>query len=199
MYQVYGDFVPEGSDRLLTVDGERFQVLVSTGGGLTINLYQCSAEVNRVDKTNYLTQVGTLLGALRTECSLITPSIVYQSEDVPTYNYVHIPDFNRYYFVTSLVSVGKNLWRMELNCDVLMSYKTQILHLEGVIARQETDNNPMLVDGSVEILSDPIIEIKQTTLSPFTPEQEDPGGDLPDIGKIRYNIVLQVAREVSNV
>lgn len=124
-----------------------------------IELYQNSAEVNRVDKGQFLVPVGSLLGALREECSMITPSIVYQSEIVPTFNYVYIPIFNRYYFVTSLSSVNKNMWRMELNCDVLMSYKNEILLLQGIIGRQEIDFNPLLVDNELPTQNNPIVEV----------------------------------------
>lgn len=124
-----------------------------------INLYQNSAEVNRVDKGQFLVGVGTLSGALREECSMLTPSIVYQSENVPTFNYVYIPIFNRYYFVTSLSSVSKNVWRMELNCDVLMTYKNEILLLQGVIGRQEIDFNPLLVDNELPTQNNPIVEV----------------------------------------
>lgn len=124
-----------------------------------IELYQNSAEVNRVDKGLHLAPVGSLVGALREECSMLTPSIVYQSESVPTFNYVYIPIFNRYYFVTSLSSVSKNVWRMELNCDVLMTYKNEILLLQGVIGRQEIDFNPLLVDNELPTQNNPIVEV----------------------------------------
>lgn len=124
-----------------------------------IELYQNSAEVNRVDKGQHLTPVGSLVGALREECSMLTPSIVYQSENVPTFNYVYIPIFNRYYFVTSLSSVSKNVWRMELNCDVLMTYKNEILLLQGVVGRQEIDFNPLLVDNELPTQNNPIVEV----------------------------------------
>lgn len=135
-----------------------------------ITLYQNLAEVNRVDKSEYLIGVGTLSGALRDECSLITPSIVYQSSDVPEFNYVYIPIFNRYYYVTSLSSVSKNVWRMELNCDVLMSYKDSIFMLQGVIGRQENDFNDFLIDDKIPTQKDAIVEIVNplsTTLNPF--------------------------------
>lgn len=124
-----------------------------------IELYQNSAEVNRVDKGQHLAPVGSLVGALREECSMLTPSIVYQSENVPTFNYVYIPIFNRYYFVTSLSSVSKNVWRMELNCDVLMTYKNEILLLQGVVGRQEIDFNPLLVDNELPTQNNPIVEV----------------------------------------
>lgn len=149
-----------------------------------ITLYQNSAEVNRVDKGQFLTPVGSLLGALRDECSMLTPSIVYQSPDVPTFNYVYIPIFNRYYFVTSLSSVSKNVWRMELNCDVLMSYKNEILLLQGVVGRQEIDFNPMLVDSELPTQDNPEVEIVNIPSTAFLSHTNITGN--------LYNFVLTV-------
>lgn len=136
-------------------------------GSFDIELYQNHAESNRVNKEQLLVSVGTLSGALREECSMLTPSITYQSAEVPTFNYVYIPVFNRYYFVTSLTSVSKNMWRMELKCDVLMSYKEQILSLHGVIGRQENDFNDFLIDDKITTQKDSIVEF-------FNPISSDP-------------------------
>lgn len=140
-----------------------------------IELYQNSAEVNRVDKEQYLAPVGGLVGALREECSMLTPSIVYQSESAPTFNYVYIPIFKRYYFVTSLSSVSKNIWRMELNCDVLMTYKNEILLLQGVIGRQEIDFNPLLVDNELPTQNNPIVEVIDIPSDAFNTQTTDAG------------------------
>lgn len=138
------------------------------GTTFDINLYQNHAEANRVNKEQLLVGVGTLSGALREECSMITPSITYQSSEVPTFNYVYIPVFNRYYFVTSLTSVSKNMWRMELKCDVLMSYKDKILALHGLIGRQENDFNDFLIDDKIITEKDSIVEV-------LNPISSDPG------------------------
>ena len=142
-----------------------------------INLYQNHAESNRVNKEQLLVSVGTLSGALREECSMLTPSITYQSSDVPTFNYVYIPIFNRYYFVTSLASVSKNMWRMELKCDVLMSYKEQILSLHGVIGRQENDFNDFLIDDKIITQKDSIVEVLNPSSSDPTPFDTRKGFD----------------------
>lgn len=116
-----------------------------------VNLYQYSAEDNRVDKTSFLTNVATLLGALRTECSIIRPTIDIQFEDnyVPTCNYIYIPIFQRYYFIRNITSVRQKIWRFECEIDVLMTYKTGILGLDAYIARQENDYNNELVDNQL--------------------------------------------------
>ena len=139
-------------------------------GSFDIELYQNSTEVNRVNKEPFIVKVGSLSGVLREECSIITPSIVYQSSGIPTYNYVYIPIFNRYYFVTSLSSVSKNMWRMELKCDVLMTYRKEILSLQGVIGRQENDFNELLIDDKLPAQKNSIVEVLDpisTTLRPF--------------------------------
>jgi hypothetical protein len=147
-----------------------------------INTYKNSSEVNRVDKSNYLVSAGTLSGVLRDECSILTPSIVFQSPRVPTFNYVYIPIFKRYYFVTGLSSVGKNLWRMELNCDVLMTYQENIYLLRGVVGRQENAYNPLLIDPDIPTQNDPIIEIIDIPSNAFDVQSTESG----------YNYILTV-------
>lgn len=76
-------------------------------------------------------------------------------------NYAKIDDFNRYYFISDIVSVRTNLWRLSLNCDVLMSYKTPLLKLNALIARNEFDYNSFLFDNRRSMKYDKeIIEYK---------------------------------------
>ena len=117
----------------------------------SIILYQNKAEENRVNKTDYLTTVATLNGALRDACSVITPSIVIEMSSFPTFNYVGIPTFNRYYFVQNITSITKNLWRIDLRADVLMTYKTGINALHAITARQEFDFNNLLTDNEMPV------------------------------------------------
>lgn len=117
----------------------------------SIILYQNKAEENRVNKTDYLTMVATLNGALRDACSIITPSIVIEMSSFPSFNYVAIPTFNRYYFVQNITSITKNLWRIDLRADVLMTYKTGINLLHAITARQEFDFNNLLTDNEMPI------------------------------------------------
>lgn len=106
-----------------------------------INLYQNKAEINRLDKTDYLVSVGNISGYLREESSLIEPKLIIEYEDVPNFNYVYIAKFKRYYFVQEITSVRTRLFRITLKCDVLMSYKDKILNLNCYIARNEYEYN----------------------------------------------------------
>lgn len=72
-------------------------------------------------------------------------------EGLPIFNYAYIPLFHRYYFVTSIVAlssgkVATRLFRINLNCDVLMSFKDDLLSLTGMIERNEFTYDPAIKD-----------------------------------------------------
>lgn len=108
--------------------------------------YNMNTERARVDKTAYLTETGRISGTLRAPVSLCDPVIVFEQLNVPTWNYVYISDFNRYYYVTDIVSTAAKLWSANLHIDVLNTYKNQIKQQHAVIARQENSYNSMLPD-----------------------------------------------------
>ena len=158
---------------LVTSDNDIFNVLVPEGT-ITINLYQNSAEITRVDKTGYLNNIGMLRGTLRSECSIIRPSIIIEQQNLPVFNYVYIQAFNRYYFVTGITSGAYRMWRIDLSTDVLMTYKDGIALLTAIIARQENDYNDNLIDAEVPTEKQQTItyeEIPNTVLN--TQEESD--------------------------
>ena len=142
-----------------------------------INLYECTAEDKRVDKSTYLTDVGTLLGTLRDACDIVNPSVTIAMNGVPDFNYVYIPIFGRYYFVDRITNVLMGLWRIDLRCDVLMTYKQAIGGLTALIARQENDYNLELIDTRLPTENAPdvtITEIENTVLDVTTEVTSDP-------------------------
>lgn len=131
-------------------DGAQYQVVEQSITTFSLNLYQNTAEQERVDKSSYLTYIDTLNGVLREECSIINPSILIEyTGTLPTFNYIHIPIFQRYYYVRNIISVRKNLWRIDCSVDVLMTYNSGIRNLEAYIGRQEFDYNNELIDSQL--------------------------------------------------
>lgn len=149
---------------------------------MVIETYQNSAEVNRVDKTNFITSVGSYTGTLRRECSIISPSIDIESAAPPNFNYAYMPDFSRYYFVTAVTSINNKLWRVDFNIDVLMTYRTEIGRLSAIIARQENKNNPYLIDNQIPTQNNTAVEFVEFESSPFSTQ----------LGGSVYNFVLNV-------
>lgn len=74
-------------------------------------------------------------------CDLYNPTLIVKSNSVISSNYLYISNFNRYYFI-----VNKNLDKAGLaiiscECDVLMSFKTNILNSVQLVVRSEDLNN----------------------------------------------------------
>lgn len=111
-----------------------------------IIFYKNSSEYNRVDKTGYLQIVTTVVGAFRDECSIIEPIIDIEYNDIPTFNYAYIPILNRYYFINNITSINKNLWELECEVDVLMTYKDAIFRTSAFIDRNEKEYNRNIID-----------------------------------------------------
>lgn len=93
----------------------------------------------------------TLNGTLRDESSIISPSILFESADVMRYNFCYIPQWQRYYFVRNITSFRTNLYLVELECDVLMSFKNDIANFEVVVDKQTmaTNGDEYIDDGSL--------------------------------------------------
>ena len=89
------------------------------------------------DSKKYVTKDGTI--------KLIYDLIA----EILTCNYAYIKEFNRYYFVTDIISLNRNLWRINLRCDVLMSFYGGIKNLNALISRNEFTFNNYIVDDLV--------------------------------------------------
>lgn len=112
---------------------------------MIVELYINSSPSNYVTKS--ISLVDTLEGTLRNPTSIIDPVITIERDNPIGFNYVRIPDFNRYYFVTGIASVSDTLISISMHCDVLMSYATSIKLGTAIIRRQENAYNLMLDDG----------------------------------------------------
>lgn len=98
---------------------------------MDIVLYVTGSEPNALYKT--LQNGITLQGSLRGESSVVNPNILIEIDNPSQYNYCFIPEFSRYYFISDMVSVRTNLWRLQCVVDVLMSFQEQILYLNVIV------------------------------------------------------------------
>lgn len=65
-----------------------------------------------------------------------TPMIVLRSSDIILSNYAYIEKFNRYYFIDRIELYPNNLYNIYLRCDVLETYKNELLKCDGYINQQ---------------------------------------------------------------
>lgn len=65
---------------------------------------------------------------LKRDIDISNPTLILKSEDCFNgINYAKIPMLKRFYFVDSIQNIGVNLWQLELSCDVLETYRGDIL------------------------------------------------------------------------
>ena len=111
---------------------------------MNVTLYKNTSEKAKVGKT--LTSASTHTGTLREGCEVVNPSIILEGDNLSDFNYMYIPEFHRYYFITGITSIKKGLWQIDGHCDVLESYKEQIKTQKAVVERQEQNYNLYLND-----------------------------------------------------
>lgn len=107
-------------------------VMVNAPLIMTITFYNNVSEKNVIRKT--INNPMPISGTLRESTSVINPVITVQAPvTLVGYNYCHIPDFSRYYYVVDVKSIRNNLWAVTLRVDVLMSFKSDILNTPAII------------------------------------------------------------------
>lgn len=157
-----------------------------------IRLYKYLGESNRVDKLNHMDGLPlSIFGTLKEGCSIIQPSLMIDNSSVSgllgvqltdgtlvegvalrqsgspimDYNYCYIESFKRYYFITNIVSVSNKLWRIDMECDVLVSFWNDLITKSNpaFISRQEFIYDKYLVDDKLPAVVKPQIEFIEPT------------------------------------
>lgn len=121
---------------------------------MTVKLYNNTSPANYVSKT--ISLVSELTGTLRSPSSIVDPVITIERFSPVGFNYAHIPDFGRYYFLENTVCDANNLVTIRLHVDVLMTYASAISSMQAIIKRQEFSYNTYLDDGIYKAYQDPL-------------------------------------------
>ena len=114
---------------------------------MVIDLYINASEQQAIHKI--LQNELELNGTLRNESSVINPSFIMEHTNPSQFNYCFIPEFDRYYFIKDIVSVRNNLWRIDCDVDVLMSFQSQILDLDVIVSDETTGDISNYMSGNV--------------------------------------------------
>lgn len=119
---------------------------------IEIKLYKTADDQNKVSKN--LTAEKVYTGTLKNGVSVLTPQFSIKSaDDLTQYNYCYIPSMHRYYFIRSIDIAVTGFYIFTCRCDVLMSYKDQILNCTGTIDRNENKRNSYIVDSGYQALN----------------------------------------------
>ena len=95
---------------------------------MELKLYAVNDGENVINKT--MTLKTTMEINLKRDVDIINPRLIL-IPNLPTgfsdINYAEIPDLNRFYFVDNITNISGTLWQLDLSCDVLETYKADIL------------------------------------------------------------------------
>lgn len=103
---------------------------------MKVEFYKTSDNPRTVNKTLQLTRTVDII--FRQAVDEQAPLIIMSNENVAGANYVRIPNFNRYYFISSVDNFTAGLVRLHLTTDLLMTYKDIILNSPVQITATET-------------------------------------------------------------
>ena len=117
----------------------------------TSNTKKLVKDLAQVDEKNILWKENT---------DILSPTIRIGGT-LTSANYCYIPDFGRYYFIKERVMQGANVFELDLEVDVLMTYADSIKELPCVVKRQENQYNTYLNDAEFLTYNYPSVEQHQ--------------------------------------
>ena len=128
---------------------------------MTVTLYTCTSENERLDKSSYLSGGTSFSFEFKDQSSVMNPSIIIgTSTNISGLNYAYIDTFGRYYYITEVIVLRADLYMLKLHADVLMTYRSQIRSCNAVCRRQENAYNLYLDDPEFKIYNNKRIEIR---------------------------------------
>lgn len=124
---------------------------------MRLQFYKIANLNSKINKQIPDTPALQLDGTLKDACDILTPRIQIEHNNVPNYNYVYIPEFERYYFMDPPTCVYNNIWDINLRVDVLYTYRQGILTAPCIVAKSTSNYNLYLDDANYKCYANPYI------------------------------------------
>ena len=146
-------------------------------GSITIKLYNVSDDNEKVNKTLGTAKEFTS-STIKEQTDVTNITLRIQTPDnLSGYNYAYVSEYGRYYFIDKIETTPTGYWVLSCRCDVLMSFKDQLLQLNGTVTRSESLYNAYLNDPEYKALA-----YRQTVTKAFPNEMADDNFILVTIG-----------------
>lgn len=99
---------------------------------MILTLYKTLDRGNVINKT--LTNPEQITIFLKSDVDILSPELLLEATtgvSFSDYNYCHIDELNRYYFINEVVSVNNNIVKLICGVDCIETYKANILNSEA--------------------------------------------------------------------
>ena len=124
--------------------------------------YNTNDSTNTINKTlNFISDIDV---KFKEEVNIYNPNIMLKYDDLINFNYMYIDKFKRYYFIEDVEVFPNKIYKLTLKCDVLMSFKDDILNSYGNITSQTNYNDYYNFDYSSEVRKETNIYNSSVTL-----------------------------------
>ena len=135
---------------------EKGIIELDQNGKTSLILYRLNDEKDKLNKS--LIPITIIEGNFKAPLGIknIELDVINYNID-NSYNYVFIPRLNRYYYVTNIQLTTKDYTRLQLQEDVLMSWKNLIKLQNAYVTRYEGSNNVDLVDDRFPVEDIPTV------------------------------------------
>lgn len=153
---------------------------------MQINLIHNYSNSNYINKNLDEHQYIYLNAKLKAPCDILNPQLIVNYEtEIFSYNYVWIPDFNRYYYIVGKEVLKGNRLILYLKVDVLMSYRNEILNSYQLITRSESaGKTTYVVDSNFPVRQAGYNDVIKFSSSVFTSNA---------INETSFNYIINVA------
>lgn len=114
---------------------------------MVVQLLSTASENNTIGKK--YSSVATISATLKDNSSIIHPVLIFNfSGNIYNVNYMYIPEWKRYYFIRDIVLLTGGRYQIIAECDVLESFKVDILKMSVVLdGTEKTGLNKYIPDN----------------------------------------------------
>lgn len=102
---------------------------------------------------------------------IINPSFILTADFAETaeFNYLYAPTMKRYYYITTIKSLDNERVRIDCHCDVLMTFKDDIMNAKVNVIRSTAKSLPLVADSQIAMNSRQQVILKKFSGCEFAP------------------------------
>lgn len=134
---------------------------------MQVQLLKCLDD-NRVINKSKITGIKNVDCSVYSACDMVEPNLLISYfRGLEQVNYAYVPEWNRYYYVVNYTFLDGVRCVINMRCDVLMSFKPDILNVRAYILRSSEQGNEYLADSQILMNSSVYVHNLPFSETPF--------------------------------